>query len=113
MLNIEWEELEGGMYATSSVEEGEGRMFKLNLFRRVRERLNQDTDPITVVNQFSDAIEEVRVQGWDTLTYDTIMKLVESVADYILPKIDLPGPDIFVRPLVKLSILNSVSRRIS
>lgn len=113
MLNVEWKELEEDFYATSSVEEGEQRMFKINLFKRIRERLDQKTDPITVVNQFSDAIEEIKVQGWDTLTYDTIMKLVESVVDYILPRIDLPGPDVFVRPLVKLSILNSVSRRIS
>lgn len=108
MLNISWPELENYSYSSSSVESSEQTLFKLNLFKRLRSRLSKDDDPEKVIDIVDKATEETLEEGWDTLVVNKVVMLVEKVLDIVLPFIDLPGPDIIVRPIVKKSILNSV-----
>jgi hypothetical protein len=107
MLDIVWPELENVSYSSSSLEVSEKKLFKLGLFKRLRERLNPKEDNINVIDVVTKATEEILKEGWDTLKVDHILLLVEAVLDYVLPYIDLPGPDIIVRPIVKKAILNA------
>jgi hypothetical protein len=107
MLDIEWPELERMSFSSSSLEVSEQKMFKMGLFQRLRQRLNKNDDGVTVIDIVTVATEEVLKEGWDTLTVDNILLLVEAVIDFVLPYIDLPGPDLIVRPIVKRSILNT------
>lgn len=107
MLNISWPELENIQY-NSSLKEAEKKIFQLNFFKRLRERLNPKE---TAEKTIDEALESARIvleEGWDTLKSSHIITLVEMVLDYVLPYIDLPGPDIVVRPLVKKAILSGV-----
>jgi len=107
MLDISWPELENSSYSSASLESSERKLFKLGLFKRLRERLNPKEDSVDLIDIFTKSIEEVLKDGWETLKVDHILILVEAVLDYILPYIDLPGPDIIVRPIVKKAILNT------
>jgi hypothetical protein len=107
MLDISWPELERMSFSSSSLEVSEQKLFKLGLFQRLRQRLNKNDDGVTVIDIVTVATEEVLKEGWDTLKVDNILLLIEAVIDFVLPYIDLPGPDLIVRPIVKRSILNT------
>jgi hypothetical protein len=107
MLDISWPELESAAYSSSSLESSEKKLFKLGLFKKLKERLNPKEDNIDFIDIVTNTTEELLKDGWETLKVEHILILVESVLDYILPYIDLPGPDIIVRPIVKKAILNT------
>ena len=107
MLNISWPELESANY-NSSLQESEKRIFQLRLFRRLRENLNLKQKAEDTIDIVLENAKKVLEEGWDTLKTSDVLFLVELVLDFILPKINLPGPDIIVRPLVKKAILSSV-----
>jgi hypothetical protein len=107
MLDISWPELERMSFSSSSLEVSEQKLFKLGLFQRLRQRLNKDDDGVKVIDIVTISTEEVLKEGWDTLTVNNILLLIEAVIDFVLPYIDLPGPDLIVRPIVKRSILNT------
>lgn len=107
MLDISWPELENIHYG-SSLEESEKKMFQLSLFRRLREKLNPQEKAEDTIDIVLDNAKKVLQEGWDTLKTSDVLFLVELILDFVLPSINLPGPDFIVRPLVKKAILSSV-----
>lgn len=109
MLDITWPELESNMYGAGPVVgvEGQKTSFKFDFFSKLRERLNPKETPEDAIDVTVDALKNVLEAGWDLLTVSNVLMLVEVVLDFVLPKIDFPGPDTVIRPLVKRAIMST------
>lgn len=95
-------------YAASNPAEAEAQAFKLKFFDRLNDRLNKDDDVEQTLETVFDTVISILKENWGSLTVEHVLTVVEAVLDYVLPYINLPGPDVVTRPIVKNVILKVV-----
>lgn len=107
MIDVKWKELEDPLTIYTQ-DKRLDRFFRLRLFRRLREKLNKDDNPLTIINVVTDSTKDIAENT--SIKDEEIINALSTIIDFIFLYIKSPWINFITRPIIKRVILFKVRR---